>query len=266
MDSSPLPDLQLTEDDRKVINLLDAEPPSQARHCFRSAINHLRRAQVIQDIDPAMAIFRGITAEEEAASGLMHAFIQRNYPNANLLKPKVHLQKHAITPYLRFLLHHLAEIKLNGVRTFRLAIQKIDGLNRLTIVLLLEGEGEEMAATPLPPLNFSVREGDGGGFPDISRNIRELLGPVGYTNVQSFLKNEANLRNRILYAGPDGYPSIQALQPEFILDRQRRVLNILKVALLILPYDEIQPFASEALASFLRLLNRLSEATNPIDT
>lgn len=114
MNTTELPELQLTDHDRKIIGLLEAEPKSQARNCFRSAIEHLRRALVIQDIDPAMAIFRGITAEEEAASGLMHAFILRNYPNANLLKPRDHLQKHAVTPYLRFLMQHLTEIKLYG--------------------------------------------------------------------------------------------------------------------------------------------------------
>lgn len=262
MNTTSPPDLPQTTDDQKVLSLLDAEPPSRARHCFRSALEHLRRALLIQDIDPAMAVFRGITAEEEAASGLMHAFIERNYPNARLLNPRDHVQKHAVTPFLRFLLHHLAEIKLNGVSRVRLAVGNVDGSKRLVVAFLLEGEGEPQTAMPTPPLNLAVSEGN-RGFPDLSRNISELLEPTGYANALSFLQAEANLRNRILYAGPDGYPVIEDLKPEYIQERLRRVLTILKAALLVLPYEEVQPFASQALDSFLRLVKKLAEESPP---
>jgi hypothetical protein len=263
MTSTPLPELALSDDDRKVVNLLEAAPPSRARHCFRSAIDHLRRALLIQQIDPAMAVFRGITAEEEAASGLMHALIQRNYPNANLLKPRDHVQKHAVTPFLRSLLRHLAEIKLNGVSGVRLAITEIEGATRLAVVLLLEGEAEPQPAIPVPPLNLSLSDGTTGHFLDLSRNVRDVLKSFGYTNVLSFLQAEANLRNQILYAAQDGYPLVEDLKPEYILDRQRRVLTILKTTLLILPYEDVQPFASEALNSFLRLTKRLADTSPP---
>jgi len=210
-----------------------------------------------------MAVFRGITAEEEAASGLMHALISRKYPNAELLRPRDHLQKHAVIPFLRALLDHLREIKLDGLCSVRLAITSVDGFDRLVVLLLLDGE--ELTAMPVPPLNLSVREGDGGEFPNITRNVRALLGPTGYSNVLCFLRNEANLRNRILYAGPDGYPQVHDLQPEYLMERQRRVFAILKAALLILPYEQIQPLAAEALESFLRLIEKLKdlpESTN----
>lgn len=261
MTPTPLPELDLSDDDRKVLSLLEAEPPSRARHCFRSAIDHLRRALLIQQIDPAMAVFRGITAEEEAASGLMHALVLRDYPNSNLLKPRDHVQKHAVTPFLRSLLRHLAEIKLNGVCGVRLAVTEIEGANRLVVGFVLEGEGEPQTAMPVPPLNLSLRDGNTDRFPDLSRNVREILEPTGYTNVLSFLQEESNLRNRILYAAPDGYPLIEDLQPQYILERQRRVLTILKATLLVLPYDEVQPFASDALASFLRLVDRVARPT-----
>jgi hypothetical protein len=259
MNPPPLSDLPLSSDDQKLLDLLNEEPASPARHCFRSALEHLRRAMLIQDLDPAMAVFRGITAEEEAATGLMHAFKSRQYPNADLLKPRNHVQKHAVTPFLRFLLTHLSEIKLNGVKSIRLALKDIEGRKRLVVAFLLEGDGEPLVATPTPPLNLSMREGNDPGFPDLSRNIRGLLEPTGYTNVLNFLKAEANLRNRILYAGPNGYPVLSDLSPEYLRDRQRRVMAILKVTLLVLPYDEVQPFAAEALDSFLRLVNRLDQ-------
>lgn len=256
--TTALPNLPLSPDDERILNLLEREPASRSKHCFRSAVDHLRRARLIQDIDPAMAVFRGLTAEEEAASGLMHAFAHRGYPNANLLKPRDHVQKHAVTPFLRSLLHHLSEIKLNGVRGIRLAMAKEASDPKLLVAFQLDGPGEPHVATPVPPLNLSVREGD-ASFPDLSRNMKELFEPTGYKNALKFLQAEANLRNRVLYAAPDGYPQVEDLQPEYLIERQKRVFMILKATLLVLPYEEIQPFASEALNSFLRLVKRLNE-------
>ncbi|MBC9071842.1 hypothetical protein IAI53_07660 [Thauera sp. CAU 1555] len=263
MSSTNLPELRLTEDERKVLALLDAAPPSFARHCFRSAIEHLRRALLIQDLDPAMAMFRGITAEEEAASGLMRALLAKHYPNAHFLNPRDHVQKQAVTPFLRILLHHMAEFKFDGVRRIGLAIKKVDGVDRLVVGILLDGDAEQLVAAPVPPLEFQLREGEGEGFPDLSRSIQMLLQSTGYSDTLRFLKAEANLRNRILYAGEKGYPRVSTLNHEFLADRQRRVFMILKTALLILPYDQVQSFAADALERFLRLVNRISEAAKP---
>jgi hypothetical protein len=257
MNTASLPKLDLSTDDEKVLELLELEPPSRARHCFRSAVYHLHRALLLQDIDPAMSIFRGLTAEEEAASGLMHCFIEKNYPNADKLNPWNHVQKHAVTPFLRFLLHHLAEIKLTGVQSVRMALKDIDGTRRLVVAFQLEGDIEPQSVVPIPPLNLTISEGAGRAFPDLARNIRQLLEPTGYTNARSFLMAEANFRNQLLYAGPTGFPVIEDLKPEYLRERQRRVLTIAKAALLILPYEEVQPFASDALTSFLRLVGKL---------
>ena len=258
MITPPLPKLPLTAQDERVLALLEAEPASHARHCFRSAIDHLRRAMLIEQVDPAMAIFRGITAEEEAASGLMHAFIERRYPNADLLKTQRHVQKHAVTPFLRSLLLQLEEIKLDGVSDVRLAFREVGSAERLVVALLLDGEGESQAVRPVPPLNLSL-SGTNGRFPDLSRNIRTVLEGTGYTNALSFVQAQANLRNRILYAAPDGYPQIEDLKPEYLRECSTRVLTILRTALLILPYKDIQPFTAQALDAFLRLIKRLDE-------
>ncbi|MCB1605317.1 MAG: hypothetical protein KDI59_11755, partial [Xanthomonadales bacterium] len=53
------------------------------KHCARNAINHLEKAWVIRDIDIEMAVFRGITAEEEAASAVFHCLKNHRYSNAH---------------------------------------------------------------------------------------------------------------------------------------------------------------------------------------
>lgn len=48
-----------------------------------NAFNHLRLSWQIKDIDQGMAAFRAITAEEEAATALIHSIKQKRYPNAD---------------------------------------------------------------------------------------------------------------------------------------------------------------------------------------
>ena len=55
-------------------------------------------------------------------------------------------------------------------------------------------------------------------------------------------------------------PAAVLREAETCVERQRRVLMILKATLLVLPYEEVQPFAAEALNSFLRLVKKLNEA------
>ena len=70
------------------IELLESLPKRHSKNCFRSALHHLKKAASLSNIDPAMAIFRGITAEEEAASGLMYCLREGNYFDAKRLKPR----------------------------------------------------------------------------------------------------------------------------------------------------------------------------------
>lgn len=254
MELSPLP---LSEDDQRILKLLDAEPPSRARHCFRSAIQHLQRAHLLAELDPAMAVFRGITAEEEAASGLMQVLIARKYPGADRLKPRDHIQKHAVTPFLRSVIRYFSHLHFPGIKTIRLATMEVDGATRLVTAIQLDESPDGPWVNPTPPLNISVREGSEGSAPSYKQDFLKVIEPAGYTNILSFLRAEANVRNQILYAGNEGYRVISDLRPEFIRDRQMRVLAVLKAALLISPYEEIQPFVTEAILSFLQLAARL---------
>lgn len=254
MELSPLP---LSEDDQRILKLLDAEPPSWARHCFRSAIQHLQRAHLLAELDPAMAVFRGITAEEEAASGLMQVLIDRKYPGADRLNPRNHIQKHAVTPFLRSVIRYFSHLRFPGVKAIRLATKDVDGATRLVTAIQLNESPDGPWVNPTPPLNISVREGSEGSAPSYKQDFLKLIEPAGYTNTLSFLRAEANVRNQVLYAGKDGYLVIKDLQPEFLQDRQKRVLAVIKAALLIWPYEEIQPFVAEAILSFLQLADRL---------
>jgi hypothetical protein len=78
-DELPFTEAQATIE--KCIEMLAGRP----RHCGRSAFRHLRKAWMLYPIDREMALFRAITAEEEAATALILAMKQRRYPGAELL-------------------------------------------------------------------------------------------------------------------------------------------------------------------------------------
>jgi len=255
----------LDEGDERILQLLVDEPASHHRNCFRSAIQHLYLSYRLQAVDAAMAIFRAITAEEEAASGLMRCLIDRKYPNAEKLRPRDHVQKHAVTPFLQSMIQYLGHLRFNGLRTVRLAIKDINGTARLVVAMQV-GQTEESAwASATPPLNMSLREGHDQTTPTFRPDFQQLIKQRGYKNIRSFLQSEANLRNRILYAAKDGFPLIEDLKVEFIVVRQRRVFSMLKTLLLISPYAEHQPFVSDALQAFLQLDDRLNSEPRPDD-
>ena len=248
----------LAEGDERILQLLVAEPPSHPRNCFRCAIQHLNLSYSLHALDPAMAMFRAITAEEEAASGLLRCLIDRRYPLAEHLRPKDHLQKHAVTPFLQSILQHLSNLRFDGLHSVRLAVKEVEGVERLVVAMHIGQSEEEVWATAIPPLNMSFREGPAMTAPTFNLDFKRLMEPKGYKNVRRFLESEANLRNRILYAAPDGIPIVQNLKVEFLVDRQHRVLLILKALLLISPYAEHQPFVVEALHAFLTLVGKLN--------
>lgn len=71
-----------------------------------------------------MAIFRAITAEEEAATGLLRALQARGYADSREIQPRDHLQKAAVYPYLRAIAKHTSYLRMNGVKEVRLGIPK----------------------------------------------------------------------------------------------------------------------------------------------
>lgn len=86
----------LTPDDLAIVRLLNSEPDDWTKKSFGASFVHLSLAHRIREIDPAMALLRAITAEEEAASGLLRALRAIKYSKSDELRAKDHLQKAAV--------------------------------------------------------------------------------------------------------------------------------------------------------------------------
>lgn len=254
MSNIPLPPT-FTEEDHRIVALLRHEPEDWTRKSFDAAFIHLSLAHRVKDIDPAMAIFRLITAEEEAATGLLRALQTRRYAGSGELLPKDHLQKAAVYPFLRAIAKHTSYLRLNGIRKVRLGIPRNEEKPKLQLVLFLEGENVGIVARPDPPLNLSIREG--GESVDYQKCFRELISPAGFEDIRKYLKIKKNERNLLLYASPQGLLDPGYVTDSTLTDYKQRIMTILKAALLVWPYTETQPFVEEAVRSFLGLAGRL---------
>ena len=249
--------MELSPFDKNCIALLDAAPKRHSRHCFRSAFNHLEYTEKLLQVDPAMAIFRGITAEEEAASGIMQCLIERKYLNAQKLDPRNHVHKNAVIPFLRILsLFHGNFHKLNNIQ-LRFHIKDEEGKRRLTIAIPMVVNSEEILMYPIPPLNFALSIE--AKPPSYEKQIATYLKANGVKEILKYLRAEANIRNKILYAGPSGYPKVIEISPTFLSTKIANVLILLRAYLFIFPYKESQPFVQHALDAYLSMLGTLKK-------
>jgi hypothetical protein len=74
-------EMNLTPYEIKLVKALE-ECKGQVKHCAKNALDHLRNAWKIKKIDKEMCVFRGITAEEEAASSLFYVLKNQRYQNS----------------------------------------------------------------------------------------------------------------------------------------------------------------------------------------
>lgn len=247
----------LTGFQKKCIALMNDAPRTHATHCFRSSLYHLERAETLREVDPAMACFRAITAEEEAATGVMLCLKEMKYPKAEELNHRDHTHKHAVFPFMQVLRLFFEQTFANHFTKFGLHIKEQDGAHRLLLALNLKVHEEIQWVYPIPPLNFDTKYLGTDEATDYSRQINHLIEARGRATVKDFLKKEANLRNELLYASPRGYPAFERLDVRFLNKRRDRVLAMIYLYLLVFPYQEHQPFVSQALDSLVKMLAQL---------
>ena len=256
----------LTDDDKRVIEIAECQVSDWTKQCFQAAFSHLEFAHKLADVDPAMAIFRAITAEEEAATGLLRALQTRNYPKAGNLSVRNHLHKAAVFPFILGIIKHTSYLKIGGIEEARLGIPKDKHPPRLALGLILGGPLKGIVAQAEPPLNLRITEGDNSLPPDYKRYLLELLDAGGYTEIRKYFERKANQRNLLLYATPKGLAQFPVIPDGYLHQQKLCVMTILKAALLIWPYDEIQPFVTDSIEAFLGATQRMQNEIPRVET
>lgn len=239
--------------DQLCIEMLKGLPNSKAKHCFRSALNHLKLAEKITEIDLSMSVFRAITAEEEAATGLMLELQNKKYANAEHLRTRDHLHKGAVIELISIIVQFLEDHFPGSV--YDLSMHRTNGQLQIRLSAEMIINGEKIIIIPDPPLSIAMRVGV-KRF-SMNKQLQTLLDKCGHQTIKNHLKAKANLRNLILYASEKGYPSQPKIEDKFFPAQKGRVLTMLRIFLMIQPFEDIQPAVQDGLDIFLSIVDKI---------
>lgn len=245
------------EIDRVVFECIDVSAKGHGRNCARNAIFHLESAWKIKDIDPEMAVFRAITAEEEAATAIFIALKEKGYQNANKIKFKNHPYKQAVAPFVTAVSKFMADVaRWPGFplgEKYQLSFEG-EGKDRKLILSFYLDSG---LATPIPPLGFEVAL---NGKPyHFEKELLEITSGKSRADIIKHVRDIANMRNTILYARAEGIPKITGKVDGHLEKRRRTVMTFLRIYSLIYPYAEKALFVEQALKSFLVMMGEIED-------
>lgn len=231
------------------------------RHCAINAIRSLRRAWKIAAIDPEMAAFRAITAEEEAATALIFALQRRRYPRANELDSYKHAHKAGLTPFLRAIESMIAESPLPRPK---IVLKHTEDPPRIDIFFdgAALGIPGDLSVSPEEPLQGVLSHGNAESGSEVAmftEQLQALADGRGAKDILAVIRADANLRNQVLYAADDGIPEVQKVDA-FLLGRRRPVFILLALTIMILQTKQIQLFAVQALHAYLSALGKAAQA------
>ena len=227
--------------------------PAPGKHCARSAIRHLQKAWKLLDLDPEIAIFRSITAEEESATAIFHSLRRRGYRYSERLSPTKHIQKNAVSPFFEAIETVIAQSP--SPNDLQLVHSKSENRLKVRYKSINPRTREECYAFPVPPLGFNIRK-DGMMY-DFREELEKIANFKKHSSILKHLRKRANQRNEILYATSQGVPSLAgSARKPFKAFRENTFRNLI-VFLLIDDYPEKQRFVQQALYAFLKMLERV---------
>lgn len=223
-------ELPLTVFQESVIRCLDRHG-SHGMQCARSAVRHLTRAWRLRDLDLGMALFRCLTAEEEAATAVFLALKSRQYDGAVRLTHRSHRDKTALVPFFRAVSANFAKV-VSAEMNPMIMLDERGPTPRMRVRITYTPPGfTPKWAFPEPPLHFSLKVND--ELHDFRDELQELASSVGLDDINDHIEEQKNLRNRILYATPEGVPEIEGDGETLVLRRRDSVFGSVIVFLLI---------------------------------
>lgn len=250
----------IVELEQQCIRLLDKIKNCHSKNAFRSALIHLDKAQALYEIDKEMCVFRAITAEEEAASGLMLSLKEGRYELSDKLKHRDHVHKSAIYPFISLVQMAFAySLQNSGVK---LGLAIVDNEHEFSLKSYHTIPGYNLYSYPIPPLNFEFKlNGDPISY---DKQISDYLEHVGAADIVKYVKDRANVRNKVLYASNEGCPGVE-IKMGFVEAKKRKVLEMLKIYLLIKPHAKKQLFVQQSIYAYLKMLKAISSEVGLVE-
>lgn len=230
------------------------------RHCAHSAFDHLRRAWTLHGVDDPMSAFRAITAEEEAATALILALQRRRYPGADKLSPWNHVHKSSFWPLIAAISDMMHRSGMPAPQVMLSKTSKPHVVIRIDLNAMAGLTGDPVFAEPEPPLNFTMRAGQASAtmVHMFEEELAALASIAGEKSIHTYVKREANLRNKLLYASDTGIPSV-SFADAMIVERARRACVLLVLTVIVLQAPECQLFVLQCLEGLLRALKMIGD-------
>lgn len=221
------------------------------RHSAMNAYECIRTAWRIKGISPKMALVSAITGEEEAASSLILAVKQKQYPNSSGLNHRNHLHKASIYPLIVAANNAIAQTTPQNIQ---IQISK-SGPPRIDVIIPLP---DGRTAQPDNPLNFLAHS---GGNPMSAPKLFEselarFASARGENTIVDALMRDANLRNIALYASDSGVPNISVGDTD-ILDRLQRIHVVSCVTIIVMQSADHQLMVTQCIDALTQMLPKI---------
>lgn len=242
---------QLLGFDRQLLDWMVENDSGHSKECVLSAVNHLKMAYEIKDIDPEIALFRCITAEEEVARAIFLKLREQGYKNTNKIKDKDHKYKQALDLFLGAIQNHFVsyqEYNSNFPKEIHLILNESEKL--LEVGLLIEN----IIMKSIPPLNFSFKVNDKPYY--FKKELQELA-ELNSKQILKQIEEKANFRNKIIFAEPKGILKITSSIDDEINKYYERVFKLIRIYCLIYPYNEKFDFVQNAIDAFVFMMNEM---------
>ncbi len=251
--------------DSDLLDSIKEKAKGQSKQCVFNAINHLEMAYKIKDIDPNMAYFRAITAEEEMASAIFLILKEHQYNNAKKLKHLNHSYKQGLDYFILSVIDFFVNQTLDEQYPFKNKLSLLFNDKTKLIELYIYFKNKPVKAEVIPPLNFSMKINE-----QPYRYENEFKKFASLENVQKLKKAidaKANTRNKLLYASSNGIIKIKEGAIEKIIDKQYTIVfKFIRIYGLIYPYkNEKSEFVQDSLDAFLFMMRDIDMTDNDKD-
>ena len=235
--------------------------PKNSRGSIKHAWIQIDKARLLAGVDNELAAFRAITAEEEAATGIIRELQSLGYNRAGMLKPHSHSHKAGIWHLLVVVSNFMNEVGAGEL----LKLVVYEGVGDLKGKLIISFPspipGDSRWVNPTPPLNMNITNDDERvGF---KKQAAELASVKSAITLKKLIDREANIRNELIYASHEGIPNVKDSPLAFICERENRVMVLTYAYLLISQYREKQTFVQQCLDAYLKLLERNIDDLHP---
>jgi hypothetical protein len=238
-----------------VIEELIKSCPSPGKHAARNAISHMNKAWLLKEIDKEMAVFRGITGEEESAAAVFHSVMRRKYSDAKKLDVTSHVHKTALHPFLQAVGAIMNELLVHHGYNPTLEFHENENTKQFkTRVTVGVGENEKWAYI-IPPLNFKLALNN--ELHDFNQELAKIATDKNRKNISNYVKKLAKRRHQLLYSTSSGIPTIEGGIEQFLTYRETVIYTNLLIFLLIDPYKDKQEYVQQCLWAFLKMLPHL---------